>query len=200
LSSKGMTNAKVLKLLIFMLKSQIESILFVAGKPLALKDLARFCASGKAEVEVVLEDLKNKYNHEENGINIIVAGSEVQLVSNPKNKNIVESLVKEEVYSELTQPQLEALTIIAYRGPITKLELETIRGVNCSLILRNLLIKDLISVEEDKVIDHNRYRVTSKLLKHLGINEVEQLPDYDKLSKSESLTEILEQTNNAHDV
>ncbi len=179
-----------------MLKSQIESILFVAGKPLAIKDLARLCASGKAEVEVVLEDLKNKYNSDESGINIIVAGNEVQLASNPKNKSVVEGLVKEEIYSELTQPQLEALTIIAYRGPITKLELETIRGVNCTLILRNLLIKDLVSVEEDKVIDNNRYQVTLKLLKHLGINEVEQLPDYDKLSKSESLAEVLEEINN----
>ncbi|NCP17222.1 SMC-Scp complex subunit ScpB [Candidatus Kuenenbacteria bacterium CG_4_9_14_3_um_filter_39_14] len=178
-----------------MLKSQIESILFVASKPLALKDLARLCDSGKAEVEVVLEDLKNKYNSGESGINIVVAGSEVQLVSNPKNKSVVEGLAKEEIYSELTQPQLEALTIIAYRGPITKLELETIRGINCSLILRNLLIKDLISVEEDKVIDNNRYQVTLKLLKHLGINEVEQLPDYDKLSKSESLTEVLAETS-----
>lgn len=179
-----------------MLKSQIESILFVASKPLAIKDLARLCASGKAEVEVVLEDLKNRYNSQESGINVIVAGSEVQLVSNPKNKSVVEGLVKEEIYSELTQPQLEALTIIAYRGPITKLELETIRGVNCTLILRNLLIKDLISVEEDKAIDNNRYWVTLKLLKHLGINEVGELPDYAKLSKSESLAEVLEEINN----
>lgn len=174
-----------------MLKSQIESILFVSTKPVSIKELARFCGRTKDEIEVVLEDLKNKYDSQQSGINLIVTDKEVQMVSNPKNKGIIEGLAKEEVISELTQPQLEALTIIAYRGPITKLELEQIRGVNCSLILRNLLIKALIEVEEDKLVDNNKYRITLKFMKHLGISSVEELPEYDRLSKSESLEEVI---------
>ena len=94
-------------------------------------------------------------------------------------------MIEEQIISELTQPQLEALTIIAYRGPITKLELETIRGVNCSLILRNLLIKGLITANGGK------YQITVKFMQHLGISSVEELPDYDRLSKSETIEEVL---------
>jgi segregation and condensation protein B len=176
-----------------MLKSKVESILFVSIKPISVRELAKLCDSGKAEIEVVLEDLKGKYGSE-SGINIIILDDKVQMVSSPKNKEVIEGLVKEEVYSELTQPQLEALTIIAYRSPITKMEIETIRGVNCSLILRNLLIKGLLEVEEDKIIDNNKYRISTKFMQHLGISELEQLPDYDRLSKSETLDEVLEET------
>lgn len=174
-----------------MLAAQIESILFVAGKPLSFKELAGLSGRSKDEVEVALESLKEKYNEEQSGINILVTDREVEMVSNAKNRKVVEGLVKEEILSEITQPQLEALTIISYRGPITKLDLEQIRGVNCSLILRNLLIKGLIEVEEDKLVDNNKYRVAVKLLKHLGINSTQELPEYDKLSKSESLEEAL---------
>ena len=172
-----------------MLSSQVEAILFVSSKPMMIKGLAKICGRSKDEIEVVLEDLKLKYK--ERGINILTTDKEVQMVSNPKHRKLVEGLIKEEVTSEITQPQLEALTIISYRGPITKLELEQIRGVNCGLILRNLMIKGLVEVEEDKIIDNNRYRITAKLMKHLGINSLEELEDYDRLSKSESLEEVL---------
>lgn len=185
-----------------MLKSQVESILFVVGKTLTLKELAKLCGRSKNEIEVVLEDLKNKYNNEESGINILMTDKEVQMVIKAENAPIVESLVKEEITSELTQPQLEALTIIAYRGPITKLALEQIRGVNCSLILRNLVIKGLIEVTEDNIIlparasqwqagENNTYQISPKLMQHLGINSIEELPEYGKLSKIEDLEEQL---------
>ena len=178
-----------------MLGSQIESILFVAAKPMSVKELAKLCGRSKDEVEVAVEGLKDRYG-KESGINILVTDQEVQMVSNPVNKKLVGGLVKEEVLSEITQPQLETLTIISYRGPISKLELEQIRGVNCSLILRNLMIKGLVEVEEDKVIEKNKYRVSLKLLKHLGISSLEELPEYDKLSKSESLEEVLKEGEN----
>jgi len=178
------------------LKAQIESILFVVGKAITLKELAKICGRSKNEIEVVLEDLKNKYNSGESGINIMITDKEVQMVVNAKNSMLVEDLVKEEITSELTQPQLEALTIIAYRGPIAKLELEQIRGVNCSLILRNLVIKGLVEVMEDKIIENNKYQVTIKLMQHLGINSIEELPEYGKLSKTESLEEALTESSN----
>jgi segregation and condensation protein B len=174
-----------------MLNSKIESILFVSGKPLEIKVLAKIVGRSKEEVEVALDDLKNKYNNEESGIHILTVDGKVQLVTNPKNKEMIGELIKEEVNSELTRPQLETLTIAAYRGPITKLELEQIRGVNCTLILRNLMIKGLVEEEEDKIAKVEKYRITMDFMKHLGITEIEQLPDYDKLSKSEILEEIL---------
>ena len=178
-----------------MLKSQIESILFVLGKPISLKALAKLSGRSVAEVEVVLEDLKIRYNQPSSGIHILSNNKEVQMVINSKNGALVEDIVKEEIISELTQPQLETLTIIAYRGPITKLELEQIRGVNCSLILKNLIIKDLIEVEENKIIEQNKYWISPKFMRHLGIDRVENLPDYENLSQAESLDETLVMAN-----
>jgi segregation and condensation protein B len=176
-----------------MLNSKIESILFVSGKPMEIKVLAKIVERSKEEVEVALEDLKNKYNNEESGIHILTVDGKVQMVTNPKNKEMVAELIKEEVNSELTRPQLETLTIVAYREPVTKLELEQIRGVNCTLILRNLMIKGLVEEEEDKIAKVEKYRITMDFMKYLGITEIEQLPDYDKLSKAELLEEVLEE-------
>lgn len=178
-----------------MINAQVESILFVLNKPLEIKKLAKLCERSVEEVEVVLESLKNKYNNEESGINLLVTDKEVQLVSNPKNKKLVEELVKEDIEGELTRPQLEALTVIAYRGPITKMELEQIRGVNCTLILRNLMIKGLVEVEEDKIIDNNKYRMTTSFMRHLGIMEQQELPNYAEYSQAESIAEVLENNN-----
>ncbi len=174
-----------------MLESQIESILFASGKPLSLKQLAKICGRSKEEVEVVLDKIKAKYNQPQSGIHLLENQEKYQLVVNPQNAKLVEDLVKEEVVSDLTRPQLETLTIIAYRGPITKLELERLRGVNCSLILRNLIIKGLIEVKEYKVVENNIYTISLKFMQHLGITTVEELPEYDKLSKAEEIESYL---------
>jgi segregation and condensation protein B len=174
-----------------MLESQVESILFAAGKAMNLKQLAKICGRTKEEIEVVVEKIKAKFNNQQSGIYILENNNEVQMVINPHNANLVEALVKEEVVSELTKPQLETLTIIAYRGPISKLELEQIRGVNCGLILRNLIIKGLVEVKEDKIVENNTYKISTKFMQHLGITKIEELPEYDKLSKAEEIEEYL---------
>ena len=87
---------------------------------------------------------------------------------------------------------METLTIIAYRGPITRLELEQIRGVNCSLILRNLMIKGLIEEERDGKRMVSDYRVSLNFTRYLGINKIEDLPDYQKLHSHENLVKLLE--------
>jgi len=174
-----------------MLNSQIESILFVSSGPVEIKLLAKICGRSKDEVEVAVEALKDRYNHNESGINIVEHQGKVEMVSSPDNGRLVASVVKEEIYSDLTRPQLETLTVIAYRGPITKFELEQIRGVNCSLILRNLLIKGLVEVKKDKIIDNDVYNISIDFMKHLGINSVVDLPDYEELSKSEVIGEVL---------
>jgi len=85
---------------------------------------------------------------------------------------------------------LETLTIIAYRGPVTRPEMEQIRGVNCSQILRNLLIKGLVEMEEKNKEPY--YSISVDFLKYLGVSNIQELPDYDKLHQHESLEEFLE--------
>ncbi len=162
-----------------MLISHIESLLFTSAKPLSLAQLVKLTSSTKKEVAEVLGTLKEKYSAKESGIALLETGTQVQLVSAPKNASLVRKLLKDDMTGELTRPSLETLTVIAYRGPITKAAIEEIRGVNCSLIIRNLLIRGLI--EEEKGEEALQYRITTEFLRYLGVSQVSELPDYEEL-------------------
>ena len=175
------------------LKSKIESILFISVRPLSATKIAELVGSDKEEVKKELDNLFIEYNQKEKGINLQKIGSNYQMVSNAENSKLISEFLKEEVTGELTPASLETLTVIAYRGPITKTELEMIRGVNCSIILRNLMIRGLIEEIEDKKNMVQKYQITFDFLKHLGLTETAQLPDYDKLNSEESLVKLLNQ-------
>lgn len=175
------------------LKSKIESLLFISNKPLMIKKLAELTKSDSAKVKEVVNDLMAEYNQKDKGVQIAKIGSKVQMITNSENSKVVKDFIKDETTGELTRPQLEALTIIAYRGPITKAELEQIRGVNCSLILRNLMIRGLIEEKQDRKKMQITYNITFDFLKFLGINEAAELPEYEKLSSDETLEKVLEQ-------
>ena len=85
---------------------------------------------------------------------------------------------------------METLSIIAYRGPIKRDELEQIRGVNCSIILRHLLIKGLI-VEENK--DKEIYNVSLDFIRHLGVKDLNELPDYERLNQGIPLSSLIDE-------
>ncbi len=179
-----------------MVKSKIESLLFVSTKPLTTKNFLSFLNKGEEQfteeaIVDALNELKQKYNFPESGLQLVEAGDGFQFVSNPENAELVKRFVKDDFSGELTPASLETLTVIAFRGPITKPELEQIRGVNCSLILRNLLIRGLIIGDENKQNMQTYYQVTTDFLKHLGINSVEDLPDYQKLHVVDNLEEYL---------
>lgn len=181
----------------FSLSSQLESILFVASKPLSLKQCVAVLHTSEELFYEALEILKQKYNTENSGIIILENNSEWQIVSNPINREITEQFIKTELSPELTRPQLETLTVISYCGPISRAELEQIRGVNCSIILRNLLIRGLI-----KEIDGNSnellpyYEVTMDYIRHLGIESVQSLPDYEKLHQHEYVAHAISNISN----
>lgn len=173
------------------IQSKIESVLFVSPKPLSLEKIAKTCSVNKEEAGRVLAELEKKYQAGQSGIQLMRDSRKYQLVTDSKNSKIVRDFLKDERTGELTRPALETLTIIAYRGPITKGELELIRGVNCSLILRNLLIKGLVDAEEDKEELVTFYSVTFDFLRFLGINKPSELPDYEKLCRDKRLDDLL---------
>lgn len=174
------------------LKSQIESLLFVAIKPLAVKELAALINVKTKEVEEALVALEEDYKAGDRGLSLIKNNNQYQLTTVPANAALVQEFLKDETNGELSQPSLEALTIIAYRGPIGKLELEKIRGVNCSLIIRNLLLRGLIEEKYDKAREENFYTVTHDFIRFLGINSVSDLPEYKKLRSGEEAQVIIE--------
>ena len=173
--------------------SQLESLLFVAGKPMTIKDLALALAVSESQMEEMIKFELEKMNIPENGLHLAISNQKVQLISNPDNGKFLRDYFKEELNSELSKPSLETLTIIAYRQPISKEELEQIRGVNCSLILRNLLIRGYIEAYDDKNSLATTYSVTIDFLRHLGIDSVEDLPDFAKLNSDDNLRKLLEE-------
>ena len=173
------------------LLSQIESILFVASKPLAVKQIAKAVQKKSDEVEEALETLRMKYNHEDSGIHILQQGDQFQMATNLENSEVVDLFIKDEASGELTKAQLETLTVIAYRGPITKPELEQIRGVNCTLILRNLMLRGLVEEVEDETKILPAFSLSLEALRHLGVDSATKLPDYEELHKHEFVENIL---------
>jgi len=174
------------------LNNQLESLLFISHKPLGLNELAKLTEVDKSEVEAALRDLEQKYQESNGGIELLKLQDKYQMAASEQNTELVSKFLNTEVTGELTRPSLETLTIIAYRGPISKVELELIRGVNCSLILRNLLLRGLIEAEEDKVKATTVYSITFEFLKHLGLKSVEDLPDFEKLNKNNNLEKLLQ--------
>jgi segregation and condensation protein B len=177
------------------INSQIETILFVASKPLALKKIAKVLQVGEEMAVQALKELTTKYNQVESGMIILQNNDEWQMVSNPDNRAAAENFLKAEVSGELTRPQLETLTVVSYCGPITRPELEQIRGVNCSLILRNLMMRGLVKETDDPSGLLSKYEVTMDYVRHLGLNNLNELPDYDKLHHHEHISNALAQTN-----
>ncbi len=177
-------------------KSEIESLLFVSSRPLSVKRLVEATGHDKKEVLSALDELVAEYDARENsGVIVLRSGEEVQLATSPDHADTVKNFLKDETFGELTRPALETLTIVGYRGPLTKAELEQIRGVNCSLILRNLMIRGLVETEGGKADDPSApatYRVTFDFLRYLGIRQANELPDFEALSSDENLQKLLD--------
>lgn len=173
------------------LKSQLESLLFVAIKPLGIKELADQTKATVKEVETALQELVNDYQAADRGLALTKNNNYYQLTTAAANSTLVQDFLKDETSAELSQPSLEALTIIAYRGPIAKLELDRIRGVNCSLIIRNLLLRGLIEEKFNKSKEEYYYTVTSDFIRFIGLSSVADLPDYAQLNKTETLEQTL---------
>lgn len=174
------------------IEAKIEALLFLSARPVSFKKLSQLLEISEKEVREQIESLATTRNSESSGIHVVIANNAAELGSNPAFAPLLEKLTKEEMQGELTRPQLETLTIVAYRGPITKPEIEHIRGVNCSLILRNLLMRGLVIEKEDSTRLVPAYTLAAETLRHLGLHRVEELPDYHELHKNEKIDQMLE--------
>jgi segregation and condensation protein B len=184
------------------LKSKIESLLFISAKPMSVKQLVDVFKKNEDDIKKAGDKLVDVYKEDARGIQIVKSGSKYQMVSSSENASYVSDFIKDETTGELSRPSLETLTIIAYRGPVAKLDLDRIRGVNCSLILRNLLLRGLVESHEDKEKGETIFNVSFDFLRFLGVNKVSELPDYEKLYKDEIIDNVLDniQRENANDI
>jgi segregation and condensation protein B len=176
-----------------MLTTTIESILFAAAKPVKLAVLQKTLCISQEVLREAIDDITARYNSERSGIHLLEHEGAVQFVTNAEVGEDVAKFLRVEASGPLTRPSLETLTIISYRAPITKPEIELIRGVNCSLILRNLLIRGYIEETQDTKRLQMVYTLSHDFLRALGISRVEDLPEYEAFSKNEKISELLSQ-------
>lgn len=159
------------------LAAKIEAILFFRAEPLSLLYLSKITGKSKDEIKEAVKILREHLN--ERGLILIEIGGDIALGTSPEAADIISDIAKEELSRELSKAALETLSVILYQGPITKADIDWIRGVNSQFILRSLLIRGLIEREESQTGRHeNKYRATTILLSHLGISRQEELPNF----------------------
>lgn len=163
------------------LESKIETVLLFKNEPVSLVELAKWLKEKPDSVKMALANLSSFYK--ERGVVIVSDGDSVSFGTHPDNSALVESLQKEEFSRELGRAGLEILAVILYKGPISRREIDYIRGVNSGFILRTLLVRGLIERTEDSTDRSYSYKSTLKLLEHLGLTRREDLPEYQSAFK-----------------
>jgi len=174
------------------IRSAIISLLFINGDPLVVKKIAGIIGSEEELIEEKLKDLVT--NQPLEGLKIIQLENQYQLVSDPKNAAVVKKVIKKEEDETLGPGSLEVLSVIIYQGPITKGEIELIRGINSSQAIRNLMIKGLI--EEQVVGGVTKYAPAVQLLKSLGVTTIEEVPDYSAIRNDKRIKNFLNRAIN----
>lgn len=160
-------------------KAIIEGLLFVSGdEGLSIKQLCDITEKSKEEVSNIIKQLYDDYESIEKGIHIEFLGNRFKLTTKKEHKIFYKKLIKEEQSSILSQSALETLAIIAYNGPITRIEIDEIRGVNSSYVIRKLLLKGLIEVtgKSDIAGKPMIYNITSRFLDYFGLGSIDELP------------------------
>ncbi|HLC95261.1 MAG TPA: SMC-Scp complex subunit ScpB [Patescibacteria group bacterium] len=173
----------------------LESLLFISGEPLSFKRLSKILSISEDAARQHLKILSEKYTQDTKcGLQLILNNTDVILTTKPEYASFVESLIKNSLQENLSKAALEVLAIIAYRAPITRVEIESIRGVNCSFTLRNLLLRDLIERQGNPEDARGYiYTPTFRFLESLGLKNIEELPEYSVLSKDARLNIIAEE-------
>jgi segregation and condensation protein B len=175
------------------LDALLEAVLFAAARPLKTKQLVEITQSDTDAVTSALGELRERLEKATSGVMLQENGHEFELVTRPEATDAVAKVVNAELQGELTRPALEALTVLAYCGPMTRPELEQLRGVQSSLILRNLMLRGLIEQKEESKLGQPTYAVTFDFLNHLGIDTVASLPSYDEMRGHSAVADALAQ-------
>ena len=161
------------------IKSAIESMMFVWGEPLDIKDAAEVFNMDKAEIYPYFKELQEEYEQEGRGIVIREVNRSFQFVTREENIDYIERLCTPVKHKKLSQSALEVLAIVAYRQPVTKGEIESIRGIRCDRVLEGLSKKKLVTEvgRSDAVGRPILYGTTDEFLKQFGFSTLKELPD-----------------------
>ncbi len=165
----------------------IETLLFIVGEPLDIADIKKVTQADEGEMFAALLKLEEKYSGE-SGILLKKFGTKIQLCTNPQNAQYVEDLLNPVQKKSLSQAALEVLSIIAYRQPVTRGEIEQIRGVKCDYSVMSLRQKGLIEEvgHKDAIGRPVLFGTTDLFLRHFGLSTLEDLPAQENLELLEN--------------
>lgn len=172
------------------IKSGLESLLFVSGEPMSFGQLAKVLETDENEVRLQAEELAQDYGERRGGLRLVIENGKAQMVTAGENAEAVEKLMKIDIEDDLSRSALETISIIAYRGPLSRAEIEEIRGVNTSFTLRQLAIRGLVEkIDNPNDARAYLYRPSFDFLRHLGVEKAEDLPKYQELRERELVSE-----------
>ena len=156
----------------------IEAILFVAGEPVNVKDLQRALEVTEDETRQAIDALDSDYSYHRRGITLKRFGEHIQLSTRAEYAPYVERLLQPVQKQSLSQSALETLAVVAYRQPVTRLEIEAVRGVKCDYSVQSLVNKGLIEeVGRKEALGRPiLYGTTDKFLSHFGLHNLDELP------------------------
>ncbi|MCX8033976.1 MAG: SMC-Scp complex subunit ScpB [Thermodesulfovibrio sp.] len=167
------------------IKRVIESLLFISEKPLSRKSIASLFNISESEIKSVLESLMKEYEEKESGILIVQIDESYQMVTNPKYSEWVILFKNMTLNNKLSDQAFEVLAIIAYKQPITKAEIEKIRGVNSDYAIKTLMDRKLVKITGKKEVPGRPflYGTTKEFLKLFGISSLNELPKIDEFQQ-----------------
>lgn len=158
----------------------LEGLLFVVGdEGLTLEDISNILEVNKAEAQELLKSLREEYNKDNRGLRISFIGDAFKLTTKQEHKSYYQKLITSSGSNTLSSAALETLAIIAYNQPITRLEVDEMRGIASINMIRKLMAKDLIKVSGKSTLPGrpNLYTTTSEFLDYFGLATIKDLPN-----------------------
>ena len=168
------------------MKAIVEGLLFLSGEDgLTLEEISKVIEKNSDEVKLIIKELYNDYNDDSRGIQIEFLGNHFKLTTKKEHKEYYKKLVIDDENSILSQSALETLAIIAYNAPLTRIDIDNIRGVNSSYVIRKLLLKGLIEEvgRSDAPGKPRIYNVTPRFLDYFGLGSLDELPKLEEKNK-----------------
>ena len=167
------------------LKGRIEAVLCVAGEAVGIRDLAKALRVEEKELKETLKKIGSEYDYEQRGFMLKRFGEKVQLATRPLYSEDVLRLLQPVQQQSLSQAAMETLAVVAYKQPVTRAEVEQIRGVKCDYSLQSLMMKGLIQEagRKDTIGRPILYATTDMFLSHFGIQGLEDLPPLPETEK-----------------
>jgi len=173
------------------LAKKIEAVLFFKNEPMNLKELSKIFDKPTEEIRKGMEELKHMLS--DTGLSLIENGEDFSLATSSEFADLIAKLAKDELSKDIGKAGLETLSITLYQGPVSRREIDYIRGVNSNFILRSLMMRGLVERIENKTDARTYlYKPTIELLAKLGLESTAKLPRFEEVQKE---IEVIKQSN-----